>query len=508
MSNLRKLFWTAFIIAVAIALLVIALIRHRPPLDVVADFQGRTSGAAPIAANFLGSGGVGSSLENTAGMKLITDSNLRGNRIWAALDQIYHSGDPSNGTVPNYWTLDRELPLATANGLDPIIELSGTPFGMGSSWCDLPTGANIAKWADMAAAVAAHIAATRPGLRYEIWNEPDSTVTNCVSKDMLNDYLNLYAAAAPKVKDAVKGGGGKVGGPALAAPAGNTATWIPRLLADTRTAPYVDFVSYHTYITGQWDLDNHGGTMDWTYVYNITVDPTRSYQYLYRQLEALVRKGSQPDAAHTPIYLTEYNLNWVFKPNCCQNHAQYGPLWNAVVITEMLNSVNDGASRLPDGLVYFMSASGNNYFCLVGATGVDYVNCTLPSGGDADKVYVEYPSLLTYQLFAQSSDLGIEDGGYVVPRPTVPSQLKAVALYTSTADSVVLINPWSTDYPELHLSLEHLGLQHLHGEVFTLVNNQLIRSDLTLHALADKVAAEVSLPPYSTVAVKISGDSQ
>jgi hypothetical protein len=495
LTSLRRLLWLAFILAVAVALIVIYAVIHRPAPDVVVDFSNRTAGA-PITRDLLGSGGVGSTLSNNAGMKLITDSNIRGNRIWAALDLIYKT------STPDYGLFDQQLARATANGLDPIIELSGAPAGMGSSWCDVPTGANIALWADDAAAVAAHIEQLSPGKRLEIWNEPDSSVSSCVSKDMLTDYMNLFAAAAPKVKQAAPTS--KVGGPALAAPGPNTSTWIPALLSDPRTAPYMEFVSYHVYITGQWDLDNG---MNWQSSYNLTVDPNRGYQYLYRQLEALVRKGKQPNAAHTPIYLTEYNLNWVFKPNCCQNEPSYGPLWNAVLISEMLNAVNDGASTVVDGLVYFMAASANNYFCLVGAPSSDYTNCQWPAGSDGptgDKTYAVYPSLLTFQMFAQNDALGIEDGGYVVHRPTAPESLRTVALYTQSGDSVVLINPTSTDYPELKVQLKNVGLQHLQGESFVIVNNQLIRSTPMLRPRKDGIETTVALPPYSTVAVKLS----
>lgn len=487
MRNFRKLLWIAFIAAVTIALVVIVLVLHRPPPDIVADFAGRTGGM-PIAPNFLGTVAVGSTLSDPNGIRMITDSNLRGNRVWAALDLIYAKSD-----TPDFALIDQQLDRATQDGLDPIVALSGTPPSMGS-WCTLPTGANVEKWADMAVAVAAHFELTHKHLRYEIWNEPDSAVSNCTSTDPLTDYINLYAVAAPKVRAAVPSG--KVGGPALAAPANDTATWIPRLLSDTRTAPYVEFISWHVYVTGQWDID-HG--MDWPDLYNITIDPARGIGFYYRQLEALVRKGSQPDAAHTPIYLTEYNTNWAFAQSCCQNHPVYGPLWNAIALEELMNAGNDGAASISTGLMYYSAANGNQHFCFVGAAGTD---CKYPTAGQP---FSEFPSLLTYQMFAMTDKLDVEDGGNVVAKPVAPAELKTVAFYTPNADNVVVINPTEHDYPEVRVKLSNLGLHSLDAESFTIAENHLIRTPLSLRARVDGVQATMELPPYATIALRISG---
>ena len=51
--------------------------------------------------------------------------------------------------------------------------------------------------------------------------------------------------------------------------------------------------------------------------------------------------------------------------DCCRNHPTYGPLWNSVAITDLLNVVYSGATRVPSQLGYFNATV--SYFCIMGA---------------------------------------------------------------------------------------------------------------------------------------------
>jgi len=483
-NALRFLYWFTFIVLIC-ALLVLWWLWHRPPSDVVADFQNRTS-TVYIQKNFLGSGGVGTTLSDSSGMRIITDANLRGNRVWASLNLIYASGD-----TPDYGLFDQQMNRATANGLDPIVVIYGTPPSLGASACSMPS--SVAKWAQLATGVVAHIDQAHAGLRYEIWNEPDAGAF--CSSNQLQDYLTLYGTAVPKMRDAAPTA--RFGGPALASPGPNAQTWIPALLSGA-TAPYVDFLSFHLYITGTWLLPG----MTWDQLYQQTINPTAGLSYYYVQFEKYVRAGSQPNPATTPIYIDEYNTNYSYSSNCCQNDVIFGPLWNTTAMVIWMNAVSDGASTIPGGLVYFMSSDANNFFCLIGAPSDNYADCRYPTQGQNN--YAAYPSLLAYQLFAQAGYLNIEDGGNVAARPKVPQGLLATAFYTAHADDLVIVNPTSTAYSELRVKLQHPGMHSITPKLFLLSNNNLVSSPLRIAPALDGVTAKVDLPAYSTLAIQLT----
>jgi len=138
-------------------------------------------------------------------------------------------------------------------------------------------------------------------------------------------------------------------------------TWVPALLTNTNTAPYVDFVSMHLYITGQKEIDKG---MRWSELYSITQSNTKGLGHYYKLIESLVRAGDQSNPTRTPIYVSEFNANWVPALDCCRNNPTYGSLWNTLAISDFLNVVYSGASAVPNILSYF-NATGN-YFRIMG----------------------------------------------------------------------------------------------------------------------------------------------
>lgn len=478
----KALFW---ILLIAILLLLIAyLIVHIPQPTISVDFANRNGGVA-VSQNFIGIGGVGTTLSDAAAIKLVSAINLRGNRIWASIDLIYKT------QTPDYGLFDQQLDRATADGRRPVIVVQGTPPWMGVSACSTPP--NLAQWAQLAAQLIAHIEQRKPGAAqgYEIWNEPDST--SFCSSDPLNDYMKMYAAAGAAIRQSTPQV--KIGGPALAAPGPNTATWIPRFVS-APTAQYVDFVSFHLYITGNPNLPH----MTWTDLYNQSQANPGGLSYYYRTLESYVRKGSQPNAATTPIYITEYNVNYVYSSNCCQNDPIYGPLWNTVAIVDWLNATNDGAQRDPDTIDYFMAADSKGFFCIMGQIN-EQMDCKPPSGGTG---YKPYPQYLTYQLFTASNYLNLEDGATVLPRPTVPDGVDAAALYTADKDVLILVNPTGEPIRDAIVKLANPGIHAVDGEIATLTYSSLIRRELPLLPTAvNHFAAQVNIPAHATVAITL-----
>jgi hypothetical protein len=485
----KFMFLYTFLVMVLAFLVLWWLFHHHKPADVVADFGGRTS-TVSVPPNFFGSGGVGSTVSSQSGIDNLTKVNLRGNRIWINVQTIF-----ANGDTPNYSAWDGQLSRGTQNGLSPMITIYGTPPSLGPQPCSMPS--NLTKWAQLAAQAVKHTDQLHPGLNYELWNEPDvANGSFCPPSDPLGNYLKLYGALGPEFRKAAPTA--KLGGPTLASSA-NIASWIPPLLSGA-TAPYVDFVSWHVYITGTWLLPG----MTWDQAYQTTQNPTGGIAYYYRQLEQTVRKGSQPNAATTPIIVSEYNTNYAYQPNNVQNDTVYGPLWNTVAIADFLDVVAQGS--LPPGrIVYFMSADSRGYFCLEGIQGGDPLMCNPPKDGQPyNAAYVPYPSLMAFQLFCASDYLNLEETGFnVVVPPTAPSGLLTITFYNPTADTLVLINPTATAVSGLRVKFSHLGIKPTHSQLFTLGNNSLTKQDLRA-APADEAMVKADVPAYSTVAIQLA----
>ena len=485
----------SLVVLIAVVLAVIAALLHflHAPAKVEADFRNR-SGGAVIPALYFGSGGVGSTLSNSESIRNITSIHLRGNRLFAQVDSVY----ASSPDTPSWGAIDGKLERATRDGLSPIVVLQGTPTYLGAKSCSMPS--DLAMWGKLAANIAAHFEAQRPGLNYELWNEPDAEASFCPNPAVPNTgqvqyrdmYLQIYAAAAPLVKQAAPTG--KVGGPTLAAPGPNSASWFPAFLSGA-TAPYVDFVSWHLYPTGPWDL-NQG--MDWKYLYSVTQDPTKGLSYYARMVESYVRKGSQPNAATTPIYLSEYNVSHVFQPNCCANSPIYGPLWNAVAVNDFWNMVNDGAARSMDRLAYFAAANAAGYFCLMGMADTD---CMFP--GD-NSTGVRFPQFALFQMLTSPNYLDLENGLTVLSRPTAPDGILATAFYTPTEDTVFLVNPTDKNYPVVTVKMKNSGLQNMSAKQFSLMQGVLLQQPQRIALDSNSTPTlTANVPAYSTVALSL-----
>jgi hypothetical protein len=474
---------------------------------VTANFSNRDNSTPVVAAGFLGVGGVGHSLANTTAITLLNTTGLNQTRFFAFVDQL----DATGSMV--FTSFDADINRALAGGFKPSpITITGTPPSLGASICTVPS--NFTTWANLAAAVVHHMDVTFPGVAtdYEIWSEPDGQASLCAGSTAANltAYLSIYAAAGSAIRaqattDGIAAGVIHIGGPALGGPA-NNASWVTSLVTSTspNTKDFVDFVSLHIYVTGQFDI-NQG--MDWPYLYNKNQSATLGVEHYYQAIEALVRAGLQPNAANTPIWITEYNSNNAFALSCCQNDPTYGPLYNSVAIADLLNATYSGATRLPTNINYFAATNSAKYFCLVGV-----INAQMDCDGSS---YAAYPQLYTYKLFASSSYLGLEAGGHmaasVTPLPPINTTLGfgATAFYTASNDSIVIVNPSAAAYASVPVTMNNAAFSSATGTIYTLnaANSTITSTAATLTPITNGYTASLTIPAFSTVALSIAGST-
>ena len=339
-----------------------------------------------------------------------------------------------------------------------------------------------------------------PGLvtDYEIWNEPDSGGM-CGTTNALNSYLALYAAAAPQIKKQAAADGFKVrvGGPAASS---MNSTWFNALLTQASTAPYVDFVSYHSYMAGSanikatWDKNN--GT---TPLYTLTQDPATGAAATFVAAAKAVSAGHQPLGAATPIYVDEFNTNWAFQKDCCRNDPTYSPVFNVLYVADVLNTVYAGASHVPGQLTYYAAVSEPG-FCLLGDWNPN-MDCSHASGAP-----VPYPQYYAYELMASGDYLDMNAGGYMASSVTGRNSGPGVvttAFYTGKQDSVLIVNPTSTSYSHL-MSFSNLGLSAPTATLYQVVNGKSIsHASLPLKQTGSSYSANVTIPPYTVIGIAL-----
>lgn len=461
---------------------------------ITADFAGRSGATPSVPSGLFSVGGVGSTVQASTPLNLMTTAGLNRTRFWVPLQQVYAT------STPNFSYLDSNLTRMRAAGLHPLAVIYNTPPSLGPQACGAPSDPQ--KWGQMAASVVAHVDQNFPGLvqDYEVWNEPELYASFCISDapTRLSTYMAMFAAAGPAMHAQAQADGQTihVGGPVISQ-LSQAPTWIPALLSNPSTAPYVDFVSFHLYITG---LPNIQSGMTWAQLYAITQSSTQGLAHYYNLIEPMVRKGQQPNAATTPIYISEYNNNWAYAVDCCRNDPTYAPLWNSLAVADLLNVVYSGASAVPSQISYFNSAG--KYFCILGQWN---------SAMDCNSSALDpYPQFYAYKLFASPQYLDLQSGGHMaasVSPASTSSGLTATAFYTSGADDVVVINPTSSDYNAVTVLFNNPGLTLNSGTVYLLnrANGQISSQSVALQPTAGGYSAQVTVPAYSTVAVSTTG---
>jgi len=471
--------------------------------SVTTDFASRSTSLHQVPAHLFGAERM-DSLRNTADRDLVKAGGISYARIYALIPSVFAT------QTPDWSPIDGNVQRISAGGVKVMLQIyqtppwlqpSGSPCGTGQpKLSSMPTDVNA--WGQMAAQYVKHFDENFPGIvtDYEIWNEPN-TQALCVDTSVrLSDYMKLYAAAAPLMRAQAKadGSNARIGGPATA---GMQSSWVNVMLADPVISQNIDFMSYHDYmfsnqqLGAQWDTYN--GTISvYQRTQNTGAGPGPTYQYASR----LVAAGKQPQGKNLPIYNTEYNLNWAFLKDCCENDFTYSPVWNGMYVADVLNSVYAGAPNSIGHLVYF-AATAYPYFCLIGQINAN-MDCTYPTNP------VPYPQYFLYQLFGNTNYLGLQNGGYMassISPATLGNGLVVTAFYTTNLDAIVLINPTADTLTDVKVNANNTGLSSASATLYEIVNGQSIQSSsVSLQSQGGtSYSTSVTLEPYSVQAISI-----
>lgn len=455
------------------------------------------------------------SLHDAADIDMIVAGGITYARMYAQIPLVFKT--QSNLQSPNWAAIDsiiKRIEGANSN-IKIMLQMYQTPSWLSpsSSVCGayspnaMPT--NVNTWAQIAKQYVQHMDTSFRGVvtDYEIWNEPDTNSLCVPASSKLPDYLALYKAAAPLMRQQIAADHAysRVGGPATA---GLPANWVSAMFADSVISQNIDFLSYHIYIfsntqTGvQWNTyTNVDGVLQMTQ--DSYLGPE---QYLVTAAH-LLATAKHP---YLPIYNTEYNLDWSYAKNCCQNDPTYSPVWNGLQVAGMLNAVYAGSPTTIQRMVYF-AANAHPYFCLLGAIDAN-MDCYYPSGTTPQ----QYPQYFLYQMFGASNYLDLESsGGHMALSLSPPEQgngLVVTAFFTpatssnpSGLDSIVLINSTPETLSNVPVNISNTGFSGASATLYRIVSGDSIQaSSLSLKfAGGTSYSTELTLAPNSMQAIAI-----
>jgi Glycosyl hydrolases family 39 len=498
-----------------------------PSTTIAIDFSLRANTSYPIASNLVGLNGLNKISTNSQLLTYLGPSHINLARVSVDMPAVFPTAASVSPQQQSWGQLDRVMAVIQAQGLQPILTIAYSPTWLqpGNNPCNgigdpshiYPTymkngtDSGLTEWGILAQQVVAHMDRAFPNIHpfYEIWNEPDGTTFLCVAANnpnadqtRLTEYAAIYAAGATRMKQQAQQDHTfiRVGGPALAVPRTRAATWLPALLNNPKTAPYMDFISYHYYHAGQ-----QGDT--WSSLLAQTQDPVNGVAGVFEHVSSIVRVGKQPGAQSTPILIDEYNTNTNL-PDCCRNSQTFGSLWNALFVADLLNAVNDikspfGPAQAPvGGLAYFTATEPppGNEFCLFGAWNSS-MNCSMNGS------IQPYPQYYAYQLLSDPRLLDITNHGFITTPPLVKAAgLVVASFYTNTKDDILIVNMGATPYSALTLGFKNPGLIQPHAFIYTLNqdNPQIGTKTLPLSAVMSGYVATITVPPYSTVALSLT----
>lgn len=470
--------------------------------SITVNFNSR-SGGVSIPANMLGTEYF-ENLPSNADRSTVAQAGFTNERYHVNVPTLF----PTSENAPDWYTLDRDIAKFVAAGVHPFIELEFTPSFLqpkpascpGDPAASVPT--SVGEWGHLAALIAAHLDHNYPGFvrYYEIWNEPNQG--GLCSKNELADYIRIYAAAAPQIKaQGVKDGTTLyTGGPAAAGVA------FTEILTNAATAPYVDFYSYHIYegsatnIADGMTWNGAGGTPS---LHTMVTNPSSGLQARFLQAYTSVKTAKTPRGAKTPIFLDEYNEDWAFAPDCCRNSPTYSPLFNSMAVAELLNSVYKGASEVPSAITYY--AAKQPPFCIVALLDAA-MDCATPGTGQTSK---PYPQWYTYEMMFSPSFLDLKDGGHMATSLALSSGASsagiiATAFYTSTMDSILIINPTESSFSGVSLQINSSGRSGLPKTYILNSTNQHISTwQASTTSSSSGVHVTFNLPRYSVIGISL-----
>jgi Abnormal spindle-like microcephaly-assoc'd, ASPM-SPD-2-Hydin/Glycosyl hydrolases family 39 len=490
---------------------------------VTVDFASRSTSLRAVPSHLFGAERMDSL--DSAGLQLVKDGGINYARFYALIPSVFPSTESDWLTHPNWSPIDGNIRRISTGGVKVILQMhqsppallpSANPCGTGISANDaMPKDVN--QWAQMAAMYVNHLEDTFPGVvtDYEIWNEPNtgalclSTADNqkcaAASDKKLCSYLRLYDAAAPLMTAAISAhhSSARVGGPATA---GFQSTWVKAMLADSVASQNMGFMAYHDYMfssaqTGaQWDTYN--GTIS---IYQRTQNTGAGPMATYLYASSIMKSAGK----NIPLYNTEYNLNWAYAQNCCQNDPIYSPVWNGMYVADVLNSVYNSAHPNVIGhMVYFATTvKANLHFCLIGEIN-SKMDCAYPPSGTPPQPYPQY---FLYQMLGSTRYLGLQNGGYMantISPGTLGNGLVVTAFFTTAnppGDAIVLINPTANSLDNITVTANNTGIASASGTLYQIVNGQSIQSSSVSPQSqgGTSYSFTVSIPAYTVEAISI-----
>ncbi|MEM3638331.1 MAG: hypothetical protein QXX17_07765 [Conexivisphaerales archaeon] len=482
--------------------------------DVIADYQNASPGRGLVRLPypFFGAGGVGSSKlsSNPQLLSLLLSSGIAWTRVEAQLPLVFPT--PSSMRSPDYSSIDAELQAATSAGFSHIIILVDytPPWLINDTGFPCLTAAhyppsNFTEWGELASMIVQHIYSkfNLPSYYIEIWNEPDAAKFLCVNpSEREATYFSIFKAAAVAISNEVNSSRVILGGPALANPV-RDAKMIYDFVHDEEIAGYIGFVSYHQYSLASSN-DTWLGNQE--SVLQAEQSPITGYAAVYINISNIVHHGLQPDPANTPVFITEYNSNAVL-PGCCGNSPVYAPLYNALVVSDLFQTVrmNGSDGSLPAGIIYFTLSSPTTGACMFGTWDAQ-MDCS--TSGPIQP----YPSFYLYQLIASSNYLGVAQGSYLPAYSTKLSNLTLtfLPLLSDKSFSLVIVNPYQNSVKNVSILFKNLALQTCPARawVYTIVNsssNESIESSQLQTASNSQGCSVVmsQVPGYSVLAISL-----
>src|SRR6185437_14846741 len=296
----------------------------------------------------------------------------------------------------------------------------------------------------------------------------------------------------------------RIGGPALGNPVGELSSWIPALLGDATAAANIDFVSYHFFPSNQSAVNagmNWNSSTATTPLYQRTQDASSGAAAVFNKASSLVKAGKQPNPSTTPILITDYNDGNGATVDCCRNDPTYGPLWNSLVLVDLLNTPYGGAQAIPNRLIYDAASLPSAAMCLLGNIDANF-DCAYTAGTNPSP----YPQYYSYLLFGSSQYLGLASGGNLATSiSTSAGGLNVTALYTGSADNLVLLNPTGSSVSNVPITLTNSGAVSSSATMFLLNSStQTISSQpLTLSGSGSTLTTKLTVPAYSTIGISV-----
>src|SRR6185437_4370086 len=415
---------------------------------------------------------------------------------------------------------DAQLTNLQTAGMHPLLEVDFTPASLQPATTPCATGVptyhaaptDPAQWGQLAASAVAHVDQAFPGLAqdYEIWNEPDTQSGLCVAANTdaarQSAYISMFDAAASAMHQQASTDGVtiRIGGPALGNPVGELSSWIPALLGDATAAANIDLVSYHFFPSNQSAVNagmNWNSSTATTPLYQRTQDASSGAAAVFNKASSLVKAGKQPNPSTTPILITDYNDGNGATVDCCRNDPTYGPLWNSLVLVDLLNTPYGGAQAIPNRLIYDAASLPSAAMCLLGNIDANF-DCAYTAGTNPSP----YPQYYSYLLFGSSQYLGLASGGNLATSiSTSAGGLNVTAFYTGSADNLVLLNPTGSSVSNVPITLTNSGAVSSSATMFLLNSStQTISSQpLTLSGSGSTLTTKLTVPAYSTIGISV-----